>query len=213
MRFEDRATFTIADGKPDVVVIEGMTMPPVIVKTSRTVVISSCRLGYPFASLGSVRGYEGSTGISFEGTGDAFMNDCNDAFVVNNPKQQVWVRFYNDESGWWLRMPTVNVYAGSAWILGWKSEAFNKRVLIKEGGRAEIIGYNSYSQSRTPKRPEEEVPIVENLGGQFSLVNVAQRGVAKYGKLVSETIGGQTKLLTSKDNGSPDVGLYTSFDK
>jgi hypothetical protein len=72
---------------------------------------------------------------------------------------------HNDESGWWLHMPTVNVYAGSAWILGWKSEAFNKRVLLKEGGKLELIGYDSYSQGKGPKRPEEEVPIVESRAG------------------------------------------------
>ncbi len=212
-KFDDKATFTIGDGEPDVVVIEGMRMPPITVKTSRTVVISSTRAGYPWASLGGVRGYPAFTGLTFEGTGDVFLNDVPAAFVVNNPKQQVWVRFFNDESGWWLKMPCVNVYAGSVWILGWKSEAFNQRVLIKAGGRFEMFGYNSYSQSRKAKVAQEDVPIVENQGGRFSLINVAQRGVRKYDKLVQETLDGQTKVLTAGDNGGHDLGLYTSGGK
>ncbi len=212
-KFADKATFTIGDGKPEVVVIEGMKMPPILVKTSRTVVISSTSAAYPWESLGEVRGYEASTGLTLEGTGDVFLNDVSNAFVVNNPRQQVWVRFYNNETGWWLKMPCVNVYAGSVWILGWKSEAFNRRVLIKADGRVELFGFNSYSQSKKAAVPEEDVPIIENQGGQFSVINLAQRGVRKYGKLIQETVDGQTKMLTSKENGSPDLGIYTDIPK
>ncbi len=209
--FADKATFTIGDGEPPVVVIEGMRLPPIVVKTSRTVVISSTSGGYPWDSLEGVRGYEAFTGFRFEGTGDVFLNDTSTAFVVDNPEQNVWVRFFNDERGWWLKMPCVNVYAGSVWMLGWKSEAFNQRVLIKEAGRFELFGYNSYSQTKKAPVPEEDVPIIDNQGGQFSVINIAQRGIRKYPKLVQETVDGQTRLLNAKDNGGHDLGLYTSI--
>jgi hypothetical protein len=217
--FKDRATFIIGDGVPDVVVIEGLRpSPPIVVRTSRTVVLSSVEPRWPWGSLkdeegNAVRGYEASTNILLEGTGDVFLNDVQETIVVNNPRQNVWIRFFNDERGWWLSMPTITVKAGSVWVLGWKSEAFNRRVLVEEQGRLEMFGYMSYSQTKKAAVPEEDVPIIDNQGGQISVINIAQRGVRKYAKLVAETLGGETRVLTAKDNGGADLGLYSSVNK
>jgi hypothetical protein len=208
--YEDKVRL-IVEGDSDVpLIIEGMRCPPLIIKSGRTVVLSHSGFGESWGQIPKdKRGYDLPPYIVFEGTGEVFMNDVSSPFQIKNPKQKVWVRFYNGERDWWFRKPSIDIYAGQLWLLGWKSEGFITRIMM-ESGACEVIGYNSYSQSRDYSRPTP--PLFDIRGGRFSAINTAQAGTKKYPVLVRETRRGETKTLNWKtDNaGSPDLGLYVS---
>jgi len=203
----------IVEGDGDVpLTIEGMRAPPLIIKGNRTVVLSHSSFGHSWGSIPKdKRGYDLPPYIVFEGTGDVFMNDVSSPFQVKNPRQKVFVRFYNGERDWWFRKPSIDLYAGQLWMLGWKSEGFITRIMM-EAGACEMIGYNSYSQSRDYSRPTP--PLFDIRGGQFSAINITQHGTKKYPVLVSERRGGQTRTFGWKtDNqGAPNLMLYTGYD-
>ncbi len=211
--FDDQVRW-IVEGDSDVpLFIEGMNAPPLIVRGSRTVVLSHSSFGVAWQDIPKdQRGYDLPPYIVFEGTGDVFMNDVSSPFQIKNAQQKVFVRFYNDERDWWFQKPTIDIYAGQLWILGWKSEGFLTRIMM-EDGTCEVIGYNSYSQSKDYSRPNPPLFIIR--GGRFAAVNTTQHGVQRYSMLISETRGDQTREFKWKEdnNGVPNLELLAAFDQ
>jgi hypothetical protein len=209
--YEDEVRWIVEGDTDQVLTIEGMRAPPLIIRSGRPVVLSASGFGVSWHRIPKdIRGYDLPPFLVCEGAGDVFLNDCSVAMQIKNPKQRVYARFYNDERDWWFRKPSIDLYAGQLWILGEKSEGFLTRV-HQEGGACEVIGYNSYSQSRDYSKPSP--PIFDIRGGDFAAVNTTQHGSKKYGTLVSETRDGETKTLRWKNDnlGGPDLGLYTSY--
>lgn len=189
-----------------------MNAPPLIIKGKRTVVLSHSSFGVNWQDIPrDKRGYDLPPYIVGEGTGDVFTNDVSSPLQIENPEQKVWIRFYNDERSDWFKKPTIDVYAGQLWILGWKSEGFLTRIMI-ESGTCEMVGYNSYSQSK--KWEGEPPPIFDIRGGDFAAIHIAQDGIKKYQVLVTETRNGQTKTFNWKtdNDGNDDLSLYTGHE-
>lgn len=210
--YADQVRF-IVEGDSDVpLTIEGMNAPPLIIKGKRTVVLSHSSFDVNWQDIPrDKRGYDLPPYIVREGTGDVFMNDVSSPLQIENPEQKVWIRFYNDERSDWFKKPTIDVYAGQLWILGWKSEGFLTRIMI-ESGTCEMVGYNSYSQSK--KWEGEPPPIFDIRGGDFAAIHIAQDGIKKYQVLVTETRNGQTKTFNWKtdNDGNDDLSLYTGHE-
>jgi hypothetical protein len=210
--FEDQVRLIIEGDSDAPLTIEGLRGPPLIVKGGRTVVLSHSSFSHGWGSIPKdQRGYDLPPYIEFRGTGDVFMNDVSEPFRMFHPEQNVWVRFHNDERDWWFRKPCIDVYGGQLWMLGWKSEGFITRIMMK-GGAVEMVGYNSYSQSRDYSRPSPA--IFDIRGGKFAAVNITQHGTKKYPVLVSETRGGETRTFNWKTDGGgdPNLMLYTGCD-
>jgi hypothetical protein len=215
----NQCVFEIGDGKAPAVVLEGLNgLPPLLVKTDRTVIIDSVGCGYFIPpNLSKVeRGKYKMNFDRFEGGGDVFINNYADSFLVDNPRQNVWIRHYNSELGGNVldsagnpAVP-VTVNAGTLWILGWKSENLTQRIRLK-GGAIELTGFNNYSVSVNNK--DGDWPIAEVLGGSLCINQLVQHGREPNANIVWETREGQTRKLTIKDNGGRNVPLYTGFQK
>ena len=207
---KDNNRIIIEDGVSPIVILEGISLPPVVVRTGRTVILDSISPGYRI--LGSSKEQRGKQKVMshfFEGTGDVFMNNDPMALEVTNPRQSVWIRHYNNE--WGPNTPTVpvQVRAGRAWILGWKSENLAQRVRV-EGGSLEITGFNNYRVGT--KKNDGDWPIFEILGGSFSCNGLVQRGSQSNCNLVWETRDGETRKLTADNNpGKRQCPLYTGY--
>lgn len=212
--YRDNVKFIIGDGKPATVAIECMNTPPIEIRTNRTVVLNSVRAGFRLKDMvdengKKVRGEPAFTGIYCKGSGDVFLNDTHCGVLVDNPKQGVWLRHYNSELGAWAKFPPIRVKAGSAWILGWKSEGHGQRVTVEKDGALELFGFNNYSQAR--KKPAIAWPLFEINGGRFSCNALVQEGSRGNPILVWETRGGEKKVFTTGANGGKNFGLYTGF--
>lgn len=209
---DDEPRLIVEDGTSPVVIFEGIQMlPPIHVKTGRTVVISSTRPRYQIVGSGKdVRGVQKRIGHILEGTGDVFMNDSPDGFLVNNPDQSVWIRHYNNE--WGVNTPTipVQIKAGKVWMLGWKTENLAQRVKLEKEGSLEITGFNNY---RWGKRwTDGDWPIFEIIEGDFSCNGLWQRGQQTNHNIVWETRNGETRKFTMDDNpGNRKCPLYTGY--
>ncbi len=211
---EDPATVTVGDGKAPVVVLEGMNkFPPVHVRTARTVVLDSVHAGHQIP--GNIkdkveRGKLKVVGFHLHGTGEVFISNTGTPFVVDNPKQRVWIRHYNAELGQNTPFEPVVVKAGVVWILGWKSENLAKRVTVYKDGAAEVIGFNNYRVGK--KVPDGPWPIFEVIDGQFSCDSLVQTGAQSNRVLVWETRGGKKRILDAPTNGGRNLSLYCGYD-
>lgn len=210
---EDEVTFQIGDGTPPVVVVEGFyKIPPIVVRTGRTVVLDSVNPGLevPKHSSKDVSAlYKVVTGHHFSGSGDVFVNNDPRSFVVDNPRQRVWLRHYNCEEGQRVDNIPVQVRAGQVWMLGWKSENLAPRVLVGKDGIFELTGFNNYTVGA---KRDASRPMFQIIDGQFSCALLVQRGQVNT-VLVQETRGGVARTLTVDNNpGKDDCGLYTGYD-
>lgn len=217
---KEEATFNIGDGRSPVFILETMVVPPIRIRTDRTVIIESSSGGYsiPLGLSKIERGKYKTTAMRLEGVGDVFMSNVADSFVIDNPRQRVWIRHYNSELGESVPGPEgrspmvpVDVRAGMLWILGWKSENLTQRIRINEQGRMELTCFNNYSVSRNKK--DGDWPIAEVIDGQFCLNQLVQRGREPNANIVWETRCGRTRKLTIEENpGGRNLPLYTGFD-
>ena len=214
---DEGSRIVIGDGASPIVVMEGMRgMCPIEVRTGRTIVISACKPRYRIRTKSkdkSVRGREkakGGYGHYFLGTGDVFLNDDPEPFLVDNPKQRVWARHFNNEMRTDPQIIAAHVKAGTAWILGWKSENLGQRTRVEKGGALEIFGFNNYRVGR--KQLGGDWPIFEIIDGRFSCNLLDQSGSQRNRQLVWETRNGETRKLTIENNaGRGNCPLYTGY--
>lgn len=215
---DDGASLTIGDGSAPVVVLEGIDrMPPVYVRTDRTVVLDSVQVGHPWPNPRPKplpRAYR-PVGYHLEGGGEVFLNNCHSPIRVNHPEQRVWVRHYNSELGTdrhaYTDRTAVEVEAGALWMLGWKSENLARRIAVHEQGAMELIGFNNYDVGQFEK--DGDWPIIEIIDGQFSCNLLIQRGSQVNENLVWETRADQTRKLTVESNpGGRALPLYTGYE-
>jgi hypothetical protein len=216
---QDKLTFTIGNGTAPIVVVEGISqMPPIYVRTDRTVVLDSVRVQYelPQPWPRPMPAEYRPVGFRLEGAGDVFINNTGSSFIVNNPRQHVWVRHYNSELGTEQgtqteRSPVV-VQAGTLWMLGWKSENLARRVMVHRDGAMELTGFNNYEVSAR-MRKDGHWPAFEIIDGQLSINMFVQRGSQRNYNMVWETRDGEMRKLTADNNpnDSTDVSLYTGY--
>jgi hypothetical protein len=209
---ETQAGITIGEGKSPVVVIEGLTrVPPLHVRTGRTVVIDSVN-SQPNRPPGKGNPPKYfPVGFFFEGTGDVFVNNSATTFEVLSARQNVWLRHYNSELGSQAQRAPVDVTAGAVWLLGWKSENLQQRVRVRKEGAMEVIGFNNYEVGVKVQK-DGDWPIFEVIDGKFSCDLLSQRGAFSNLNLVWETRDGLTRKLTRTTN--PDgknCALYTGY--
>lgn len=211
---EDNVTLTVGDGSSPVVVLEGLALPPTRVKTKRTVVMDSCRIGdrIPEGLSKEKRGDYMTMQLFFEGTGDVFLSNTHAPFEVDNPSQKLWSRHYNNERGRNAQVPYLEVKQGVVWMLGWKSENLAPRVRVQSGGVMEITGFNNWEVS-SKKKKDGPWPAFEVNDGQFSLNMFVQRGSQFNNEIVWETRNGKKLVLTSQNNPNGKAcPLYTGYD-
>jgi hypothetical protein len=214
---DENSRIVIGEGKSPLVILDGIrAMPPVEVRTGRTVVICACRPRYRIRTKSkdkSVRAAakaKGGYGHYFAGTGDVFLNDDAEPFLVSNAKQHVWVRHFNNELRTTPQIIPAHVKAGAAWILGWKSENLGQRARVEADGALEIFGFHNYRVGR--KKLGGDWPIFEIIDGRFSCNILKQSGSQRNQQLVWETRDGEKRVLTVKNN--PEGGnctLYTGY--
>lgn len=165
--------------------------------------------------------------IVLKGTGDVFMNDVPMPMLVDNPQQNVWLRHYNNESGptkarnlkdaaEWERLRDAKAYelhvkAGTAWVLGWKSENLRQRAIVDKGGKLEVICFDNFSWTPKGRKKDGDWPMFLVNNGDFALCGLMQHGNESNQNIVWETRDGETKKLTKESNGGLNVSLFTGF--
>lgn len=173
---------TVADGVEPVVAIDRLNVGSVLeLATTRAVVLLD-------SSLNEVKS---------SGSGDVFIED-----VTTSPwagwtfgKQRVWARQINPENDG----THILNGGGTLWVLGLKTERGGTLIDTEAAGKTELLGGFSYTTTDPLTRP-----MFINNGSQFSATFAeVSFGPPRFNPLVSETVGGATKLLRPSD-GVPD---------
>ena len=184
---EIKPAFRVVDGEAPVVVVENFFPlgSGIRHESARTLVVRDCEL----------RGYEGT------GRGDLFVED-----VVAGPwsfdRQNVWARQFNAEN----KGTHVSNRGGRFWVLGLKTERGGTLVETSAGGRTQIDGGFSYT-TEAGKLAPMFVSRHSDLSATFA--EVCFNG-DPYGEIVSETRGGETRLLDAGD--ARWGGVFILFD-
>jgi hypothetical protein len=186
--------FQFVAGASPVVVFERFDLLYSTVKleqaTSRTLVIGSVTFG---------GGYEAPAGA-----GDLFLEDvCGAPWIFK--RQNVWARQFNTEG----RETKIVNDGGSLWIMGYKTEATGTLIETRGGGRTEVLGGFSYSNSGN-----YTMPMFVNDNSSLSVtIGESNYNGTPWQILVRETRGSETREL--KRDGVPRRGnasmlpLYT----
>jgi len=135
-----------------------------------------------------------------------FMEDIVALPLILNKGEQCWARQWNPESP---RAVMSEIDGGMFWLLSIKTEGRTTHVAAKNGARVEVIGGISYQSWDGPIDPP--MFVVENA--DFSAVIAIHGRTHPFSKIVSETLGGETRELTAKEPGNPlrhHLPLYRS---
>jgi len=187
------------EGTAPVVKIEKLICaPPIIKRTSRTVILQELEV--------SGSSQFGDTSIFIEAPGDAFIASVCAVMNISNPKAHVWAWHYNAEG----LGNDLQVNAGLVWIFGWKDEHYGIKTRI-HGGATEILGFLEYADAAN----KGSDPIHQITDADFCIAGMSHFsfGGGPYSVLVSETRAGVTRTLPVSSNPSgQSLPLFIAYD-
>lgn len=168
--------FRFVDGAAPVVVFERFDLLYSKVRlehaTKRTLVLGSVTFG---------GGYEAPAGA-----GDLYLEDvCGAPWSFT--RQNVWARQFNTEG----RETKIVSDGGSLWILGYKTEATGTLIETRGGGRTEVLGGFSYSNSGNYTMPM----FVSDNSSLSVTIGESNYNGTPWQILVRETRGSETREL------------------
>jgi hypothetical protein len=211
IRADDYAVkLKVANGKSPLSIEMMRSLPTLEFESNRTLIVNCSRFGLKLEDAEQRRNID-KFPVVLKGTGDVFMNDVPTPLLVDNPGQNVWLRHHNNESGAQQKAGELHVKAGTAWVLGWKSENLRQRVIVDEGGKLEVICFDNFSWTPKGRKKDGDWPMFRVNNGDFALCGLLQHGNESNQNIVWETRDGVTKKLTKENNGSLNVSLYTGF--
>lgn len=184
VNIEGQGKISIEDGTAPVVLIERVGFNsnvtiPFEHNATRTVVLSTVV----------------SQVIHSNGTGDLFLKDIASLVRFNNPKQKIWARQLNPESG---EVPCIINNGATFWVLGTKIEYGATAMETRGGGKSEMLGLHYYDVNKVD--PKRVMFLIEDA--QVALINIREtqfNGPENFRFAVRETQGDQTRILSKED--------------
>ena len=171
--------FVIAEGANEPLFLDHINGRGKVTQTaSRSVIIRNASLGYQYTS---------------DQPSQLFLESAVNLGADKNfcpPPLSIWGRSVNDEN---KQTSNFNVFGGTMWVLGFKTEGAQASYEVRAGGQLEVLG--GY---RNETEADKGLPIVINDSSDVSFVGYSNL-FGPYERVVTETQSGVTQTLLQSD--------------